>query len=183
MAKTFRKVLNRKEGIQAIGGMSELSSEGTQHSFSGRTHSHLPPPPFSFYFIFVFNFKKRIIMLLRSIVVVFCLTESIFDLQRRRKLPLPTGSTVLCVMTLTASMSCPWTQSQMLSSSLLQTVLSSGESSSFHITQCLMQSSCLGLQASMLSTLALFHRSDKSLCFLLCAFTQQNDQLVCARHY
>lgn len=78
-------------------------------------------------------------MLLRSIVVVvFCLTESIFDLQRRRKLPLPTGSTVLCVMTLTASMSCPWTQSQMLSSSLLPTVLSSGESSSFHITLCLM---------------------------------------------
>ncbi|XP_075876485.1 plastin-3-like [Nelusetta ayraudi] len=34
VAKTFRKVLNRKEGILAIGGTSELSSEGTQHSFS-----------------------------------------------------------------------------------------------------------------------------------------------------
>lgn len=37
VAKTFRKVLNRKEGILAIGGTSELSSEGTQHSFSGGT--------------------------------------------------------------------------------------------------------------------------------------------------
>lgn len=34
VAKTFRKALNRKEGILAIGGTSELSSEGTQHSFS-----------------------------------------------------------------------------------------------------------------------------------------------------
>ncbi|XP_077402601.1 plastin-3 isoform X2 [Vanacampus margaritifer] len=34
VAKTFRKAINRKEGILAIGGMSELSSEGTQHSFS-----------------------------------------------------------------------------------------------------------------------------------------------------
>ncbi|XP_040006725.1 plastin-3 [Xiphias gladius] len=34
IAKTFRKVINRKEGILAIGGTSELSSEGTQHSFS-----------------------------------------------------------------------------------------------------------------------------------------------------
>ncbi|XP_049448059.1 plastin-3-like [Epinephelus fuscoguttatus] len=34
VAKTFRKVINRKEGILAIGGTSELSSEGTQHSFS-----------------------------------------------------------------------------------------------------------------------------------------------------
>ncbi|XP_074528923.1 plastin-3-like [Halichoeres trimaculatus] len=32
--KTFRKAINRKEGILAIGGMSEQSSEGTQHSFS-----------------------------------------------------------------------------------------------------------------------------------------------------
>lgn len=37
VAKTFRKVLNRKEGILAFGGTSELSSEGTQHSFSGGT--------------------------------------------------------------------------------------------------------------------------------------------------
>ncbi|KAL6098976.1 plastin-3 [Pungitius pungitius] len=34
VAKTFRKVINRKEGIMAIGGTSVLSSEGTQHSFS-----------------------------------------------------------------------------------------------------------------------------------------------------
>ncbi|XP_040907123.1 plastin-3 [Toxotes jaculatrix] len=34
IAKTFRKVINRKEGILAIGGTSELSSEGTQHSYS-----------------------------------------------------------------------------------------------------------------------------------------------------
>ncbi|XP_061753758.1 plastin-3 isoform X2 [Nerophis ophidion] len=34
IAKTFRKVINRKQGITAIGGTSELSSEGTQHSFS-----------------------------------------------------------------------------------------------------------------------------------------------------
>ncbi|KAM8834452.1 plastin-3-like [Synchiropus picturatus] len=34
IAKTFRTVLNKKEGILAIGGTSELSSEGTQHSFS-----------------------------------------------------------------------------------------------------------------------------------------------------
>uniref|UniRef100_A0A8C6SZ37 Plastin-3 n=1 Tax=Neogobius melanostomus TaxID=47308 RepID=A0A8C6SZ37_9GOBI len=33
-SKTFRKAINRKEGILAIGGTSELSSEGTQHSFS-----------------------------------------------------------------------------------------------------------------------------------------------------
>ncbi|KAG5843501.1 hypothetical protein ANANG_G00151600 [Anguilla anguilla] len=34
IAKTFRKAINKKEGILAIGGTSELSSEGTQHSFS-----------------------------------------------------------------------------------------------------------------------------------------------------
>ncbi|XP_070960393.1 plastin-3-like [Oncorhynchus clarkii lewisi] len=34
IAKSFRKNINRKEGILAIGGTSELSSEGTQHSFS-----------------------------------------------------------------------------------------------------------------------------------------------------
>lgn len=33
-AKSFRKAINRKEGICAIGGTSELSSEGTQHSYS-----------------------------------------------------------------------------------------------------------------------------------------------------
>ncbi|KAM4019342.1 LOW QUALITY PROTEIN: plastin-3 [Anomaloglossus baeobatrachus] len=33
IAKTFRKAINRKEGICAIGGI-ELSSEGTQHSYS-----------------------------------------------------------------------------------------------------------------------------------------------------
>ncbi|XP_066505375.1 plastin-3 [Hoplias malabaricus] len=34
VAKTFRKAINRKEGILAIGGTSELSSAGTQHSYS-----------------------------------------------------------------------------------------------------------------------------------------------------
>ncbi|KAM8953930.1 plastin-3 isoform 2-T2 [Pelodytes ibericus] len=34
IAKSFRKAINRKEGICAIGGTSELSSEGTQHSYS-----------------------------------------------------------------------------------------------------------------------------------------------------
>lgn len=36
MAKGFRKALNKKEGIVAIGGTSEISSEGTQHSISGQ---------------------------------------------------------------------------------------------------------------------------------------------------
>ncbi|XP_034453358.1 plastin-3-like [Hippoglossus hippoglossus] len=34
MAQGFRKALNKKEGIVAIGGTSESSSEGTQHSIS-----------------------------------------------------------------------------------------------------------------------------------------------------
>ncbi|KAK5897484.1 hypothetical protein CesoFtcFv8_010543 [Champsocephalus esox] len=34
MAMGFRKALNKKEGILAIGGTSEISSEGTQHSIS-----------------------------------------------------------------------------------------------------------------------------------------------------
>ncbi|XP_006008767.1 plastin-3 isoform X2 [Latimeria chalumnae] len=34
VAKTFRKAIFKKEGIRAIGGMSDLSSEGTQHSYS-----------------------------------------------------------------------------------------------------------------------------------------------------
>ncbi|XP_019725342.1 plastin-2-like isoform X1 [Hippocampus comes] len=34
IAKGFRKALNKKEGIVAIGGTSEISSEGTQHSIS-----------------------------------------------------------------------------------------------------------------------------------------------------
>ncbi|XP_039601191.1 LOW QUALITY PROTEIN: plastin-2 [Polypterus senegalus] len=34
VAKTFRKAINKKEGICAIGGMSEQSSAGTQHSYS-----------------------------------------------------------------------------------------------------------------------------------------------------
>lgn len=47
VAKTFRTVLNRKEGILAIGGTSQLSSEGTQHSFSGmiKRFHRLPQPP------------------------------------------------------------------------------------------------------------------------------------------
>ncbi|XP_032887796.1 plastin-1 isoform X1 [Amblyraja radiata] len=33
ISKTFRKVINKKEGICAIGGLSDRSSEGTQHSY------------------------------------------------------------------------------------------------------------------------------------------------------
>uniref|UniRef100_A0A4W3HEZ4 Plastin 1 (I isoform) n=1 Tax=Callorhinchus milii TaxID=7868 RepID=A0A4W3HEZ4_CALMI len=33
ISKTFRKAINRKEGICAIGGTSDRSSEGTQHSY------------------------------------------------------------------------------------------------------------------------------------------------------
>ncbi|KAK0152950.1 Plastin-3 [Merluccius polli] len=45
IAKSFRKAINRKEGILAIGGTSEQSSEGTQHSFSGTTKT--TPRPWS----------------------------------------------------------------------------------------------------------------------------------------
>ncbi|KAG7255011.1 hypothetical protein CRUP_012557 [Coryphaenoides rupestris] len=39
VAKTFRKAINKKEGICAIAGTSEQS--GTQHSYSGqRSHRH-----------------------------------------------------------------------------------------------------------------------------------------------
>ncbi|KAK1168543.1 plastin-1-like [Acipenser oxyrinchus oxyrinchus] len=34
ISKSFRKAINKKEGITAIGGTSEISSEGTQHSYS-----------------------------------------------------------------------------------------------------------------------------------------------------
>ncbi|XP_029472923.1 plastin-1 isoform X5 [Rhinatrema bivittatum] len=34
ISKSFRKSINRKEGITAIGGVSAISSEGTQHSYS-----------------------------------------------------------------------------------------------------------------------------------------------------
>lgn len=37
MAQGFRKALNKKEGIVAIGGTSKISSEGTQHSISGQS--------------------------------------------------------------------------------------------------------------------------------------------------
>uniref|UniRef100_A0AAX7VPV3 Plastin-3 n=1 Tax=Astatotilapia calliptera TaxID=8154 RepID=A0AAX7VPV3_ASTCA len=37
IAQSFRKALNKKEGIVAIGGTSELSSAGTQHSISGNS--------------------------------------------------------------------------------------------------------------------------------------------------
>lgn len=35
MAQDFKRALNKKEGIVAIGGTSVISSEGTQHSISG----------------------------------------------------------------------------------------------------------------------------------------------------
>ncbi|XP_043850653.1 plastin-1 isoform X1 [Dromiciops gliroides] len=34
ISKTFRKIINKKEGITAIGGTSSISSEGTQHSYA-----------------------------------------------------------------------------------------------------------------------------------------------------
>ncbi|NXH17750.1 PLSI protein, partial [Bucco capensis] len=34
VSKSFRKSINKKQGITAIGGTSEISSEGTQHSYS-----------------------------------------------------------------------------------------------------------------------------------------------------
>uniref|UniRef100_G3T2F5 Plastin 1 n=1 Tax=Loxodonta africana TaxID=9785 RepID=G3T2F5_LOXAF len=34
ISKTFRKIINKREGITAIGGTSSISSEGTQHSYS-----------------------------------------------------------------------------------------------------------------------------------------------------
>ncbi|XP_074154535.1 plastin-1 [Sminthopsis crassicaudata] len=34
ISKTFRKIINKKEGITAIGGTSAISSEGTQHSYA-----------------------------------------------------------------------------------------------------------------------------------------------------
>ncbi|MBN3275524.1 PLSI protein, partial [Polyodon spathula] len=34
ISKSFRKAINKKDGITAIGGTSEISSEGTQHSYS-----------------------------------------------------------------------------------------------------------------------------------------------------
>ncbi|XP_044525391.1 plastin-1 [Gracilinanus agilis] len=36
ISKTFRKIINKKEGITAIGGTSAISSEGTQHSYAGK---------------------------------------------------------------------------------------------------------------------------------------------------
>jgi len=35
VSKSFRKTINKKQGITAIGGTSAISSEGTQHSYSG----------------------------------------------------------------------------------------------------------------------------------------------------
>ena len=35
VAKTFKKAINKKEGINAVAGTSEQSSSGTQHSYSG----------------------------------------------------------------------------------------------------------------------------------------------------
>lgn len=41
VAKTFRKAINKKEGICSVAGRSEQS--GTQHSYSGLTHDPLKP--------------------------------------------------------------------------------------------------------------------------------------------
>nr|XP_010350183.1 plastin-1-like [Saimiri boliviensis boliviensis] len=34
ISRAFGKIINKKEGITAIGGTSSISSEGTQHSYS-----------------------------------------------------------------------------------------------------------------------------------------------------
>ncbi|CAM9143720.1 unnamed protein product, partial [Lampetra fluviatilis] len=34
VSKTFRTVIRQKEGLCAVGGLSDISSEGTQHSYS-----------------------------------------------------------------------------------------------------------------------------------------------------
>lgn len=41
ISKTFRKIINKREGITAIGGTSSISSEGTQHSYSGNLPLHI----------------------------------------------------------------------------------------------------------------------------------------------
>uniref|UniRef100_A0A671W033 Plastin 1 (I isoform) n=1 Tax=Sparus aurata TaxID=8175 RepID=A0A671W033_SPAAU len=35
LSETFRKTISRRDGIRSFGGMSRISSEGTQHSYSG----------------------------------------------------------------------------------------------------------------------------------------------------
>lgn len=37
-SETFKKSITRRDGIRSFGGMSGISSEGTQHSYSGATH-------------------------------------------------------------------------------------------------------------------------------------------------
>ncbi|XP_053130255.1 plastin-3 isoform X2 [Hemicordylus capensis] len=53
IAKTFRKAINRKEGICALGGTSELSSEGTQHSYSGPEAPRQQSPVDSSFYAFL----------------------------------------------------------------------------------------------------------------------------------
>lgn len=131
VAKTFRKVLNRKEGILAIGGTSELSSEGTQHSFSGGNLTLVS--------------SAHLMLCFLGVMLMFAC-----DLQRKRKSPLPTGSTRRWKTTQTASMSCPWIPSQMLSSSLFETALFFGETPSKKIN---LYSYCMTLRNLKLSTM------------------------------
>ncbi|KAK7796573.1 hypothetical protein U0070_009600, partial [Myodes glareolus] len=42
IAKTFHKAINKKEGICALGGTSELSSDGPQNSYSGNNGMVVP---------------------------------------------------------------------------------------------------------------------------------------------
>lgn len=42
VAKTFRKAINKKEGLRNVAGTSEQS--GTQHSYSGWFHTAVTPP-------------------------------------------------------------------------------------------------------------------------------------------
>ncbi|PIO37678.1 hypothetical protein AB205_0055150, partial [Aquarana catesbeiana] len=41
VSRTFRRSITRKQGITALGGTSSISSQGTQHSYSGNTQYQL----------------------------------------------------------------------------------------------------------------------------------------------
>lgn len=104
MAQGFRKALNKKEGIVAIGGTSEISSEGTQHSISGQSS-------------YMFSSYERV-MPIELYVSVYCedsvrdgnnLTLDFTSFQNRSGLRLPTISTLLWTRIQTVNMSFPST--------------------------------------------------------------------------
>lgn len=51
LSETFRKTITRRDGIRSFGGMSGISSEGTQHSYAGAT-------TFVFLFIMAASFME-----------------------------------------------------------------------------------------------------------------------------